>query len=330
MNTLCSIRILAIGGALALNASVWAQGRAAQDYPNRPVRMIVPQAAGSGVDLMTRIVAQKLAESFGQQVIVDARPGANGIIGLEAAVKSKPDGYTMALGVTSSLTMNPFIYKSLPYDTFRDFAPVIQLSVNTFGMVVNPSLPVRSVKDVVALAESHRGQVPYGSFGMGNMTHLAAELFSHETGVKLLHVPFKGGTPALIALLSGEVAVMLAPMQAFTPYVRAGKLRLLTTFGDKRSDAFPEAPSITELGYPKLVMFGWSGILALAGTPPEIINKVQQEVARILLVPKTREELTLQGAEPVASTPEQFAAFIKSEAAKWSKVIKAAGLEQTQ
>ena len=330
MKTRCAIRSLVIGSALVLNAGAWAQSSALQDYPNRPIRMIVPQAPGSGVDLMTRIVAQKLTESFGKQVIVDDRPGANGIIGLEAAIKAKPDGYTMAVGVVSALTMNPFIYKSLPYDTFRDFAPVVQLSVNTFGMVVNPSLPVRSVKDVVALAKSRPGEVPYGSFGVGNMTHLAAVLFSHETGVKLLHVPFKGGTPALVALLGGEAAVMLAPMQAFTPYVRAGKLRLLASFGDKRWDAFPKVPSIAELGYPKLVMFGWSGIIALAGTPPEIVNKMQQEVARILLVPKTREELTLAGAEPVASTPEQFAAFIKSEAAKWSKVIKAAGLEHTQ
>jgi len=324
------MQILMIGAALALNAGAWAQSSAPQDYPNRPIRMIVPQAAGSGVDLMTRTVGQKLLESFGKPVIVDNRPGANGIIGLEAAVKAKPDGYTMALGVTSSLTMNPFIYKSLPYDTFRDFAPVVQLSVNTFGLLVNPSLPVRSVKDVVALAKSHRGQVPYGSFGLGNMTHLAAELFSHQTGVKMLHVPFKGGTPSMVALLSGEVAVMLAPMQAFSPSVRAGKLKLLATFGAKRWAAFPAVPSVTELGYPGLVMFGWSGIIAPMGTSPAIINKLQQEVARILQVPETRDYLTKQGAEPVASTPEQFAAFIKSEADKWSKVIKAAGLEHTQ
>ncbi len=324
------VRVLAIAGALAVNAGAWAQGRAPQDYPNRPIRMIVPQAAGSGVDLMTRIITQKLADAFGQQVVVDNRPGANGIIGLEAAAKSKPDGYTMVLGVPSSLTMNPFIYKSLPYDTFRDFAPVIQTSINTFGMVVNPSLPVRSVKDVVALAASHRGQLLHGSFGTGNMTHLAAELFAQQTGVKLLHVPFKGESPSLVALLSGEIAIMVTPMQAFAPYVRSGKLRLLATCGEKRSVAFPDVPSMTELGYRNMVMSGWSGILAPAGTPPEIINKMQQEVARVLLVPETREYLIQQGAEPVASSPEQFAAFIKSETAKWSKVIKAAGLEHTQ
>jgi tripartite-type tricarboxylate transporter receptor subunit TctC len=292
--------------------------------------MIVPQAAGAGVDLMTRIIAQKLTDAWGQQVLVDNRPGANGIIGLEAAVKAKPDGYTMVLGVPSSLTMNPYIYKSLPYDVFRDFAPVIQTSTNTFGMVVNPSLPVRSVKEIVALARAHQGEVRHGSFGTGNMTHLAAELFAQQTGVKLLHVPFKGETPSLVALLSGEIALMLTPMQAFAPYVRSGKLRLLATCGEKRSIAFPDAPSVTELGYPGMVMSGWSGILAPAGTPAEIINKMQQEVARQLLVPETRDNLMQQGAEPVASSPGQFAAFIKSESAKWSRVIKAAGLEHTQ
>ena len=330
MRTYNWTRMLVIGGALAVSAGVCAQSRAAQDYPNRPIRMIVPQAAGSGVDLMTRIIAQKLTDSFGQQVVVDNRPGANGIIGLELAVKSQPDGYTMVLGVPSSLTMNPFIYKNLPYDTFRDFAPVIQTSTNTFGMVINASLPARSVKDVIALAKSHPGQLLYGSFGTGNMTHLAAELFSLQTGLKLLHVPFKGETPSVVALLSGEIAVMLTPMHAFAPHVRAGKLKLLATCGDKRSVAFPDVPSMTESGYPNMVMTGWSGILAPAGTPPEIINKMQQEVVRVLLVPETRENLIQQGAEPVASTAEQFTAFIKSEAAKWSKVIKAAGLEHTQ
>lgn len=330
MRTNSVLRTLMLGGALAVSTSLWAQSRVAQDYPSHPIRLIVPQAAGSGVDLMTRIIAQKLTESFGKQVVVDNRPGANGIIGLEAAVKSKPDGYTMVLGVPSSLTMNPFIYKSLPYDTFRDFAPVIQTSTNTFGMVVNPSLPVRTVKDVVMLAKSRPGQLMHGSFGTGNMTHLAAELFSQQTGVKLLHVPFKGETPSLVALLSGEIALMLTPMQAFAPYVRAGKLKLLATCGELRSIAFPEAPSVTEVGYPNMVMTGWSGILAPAGTPHDIINRMQQEVARQLLVPETRDNLIQQGAEPVASSPEQFAAFIKSEAAKWSKVIRAAGLEHTQ
>ncbi len=326
----CNGRVLLLGGALVVSANVNAQTRTAQDYPNRPVRMIVPQAAGSGVDLMARTISQKLSETFSQQVVVDNRAGANGIIGLELAAKSKPDGYTMVFGVPSSLTMNPFIYKSLPYDTFRDFTAVIQTATNTFGMVVNASLPVRSVKEFIALARQHQGQMLHGSFGIGNMTHLAAELLSIQSGIKMVHVPFKGETPSVVALMSGEIAVMLTPMQGSAPYVRAGKLRLLATLGEKRSIAFPTAPSMGELGYKDLIMSGWSGILAPTGTPPEIINKMQQEVARQLLVPETRENLIQQGAEPVASSPEQFAAFIKAEAAKWSKVIKAAGLERTQ
>ncbi len=329
MSTKSLARSLVIGCMLAAGACPQLYA-AQQDFPNRPVRLIVPQAAGSGVDLMTRIIAQKLTDALGQQFVVDNRPGANGIIGLELLVKSKPDGYTMVLGVPSSLTMNPFIYKNLPYDTFRDFAPVIQTSTNTFGMVVNSALPARSVREVIALAKAHPGQMLHGSFGTGNMTHLAAELFSSQTGVKLLHVPFKGETPSVVALLSGEIAMMLTPMQAFTPHVRNGKLRLLATFGDKRSVAFPDAPSITEAGYPNMVMTGWSGILAPAGAPADIISKMQIEVARVLSVPETRDNLILQGAEPVASTAEQFSAFIKSEAAKWSRVIKSAGLEHTQ
>ncbi|MGZ8212666.1 MAG: Bug family tripartite tricarboxylate transporter substrate binding protein, partial [Burkholderiales bacterium] len=297
------VRWTSVLAAIGIAMSGLAGSPAAQDYPNRPVRMIVPQAAGSGVDLMTRIIAQKLSESWGHPVLVDNRVGANGIIGLEAAAKAKPDGYTMVLGVPSSLTMNPFIYRNLPYNTFRDFAPVIQTSMNTFGMVVNSSLPARSVKDVVALAKAHRGELLHGSFGIGNMTHLAAELFSREAGVKLMHVPFKGESPSVVGLLNGEIALMLTPMQAFAPHVRTGKLRLLATFGDKRSVAFPDVPSIAELGFSRMVMTGWSGILAPAGSPPDIINKVQADVARVLLVPDTRDYLIQQGAEPVASSP---------------------------
>jgi tripartite-type tricarboxylate transporter receptor subunit TctC len=279
---------------------------------------------------MTRVIARKLSDTFGQQVVVENRPGANGIIGLEGAAKAKPDGYTFALGWPSSLVLNPYIYKSLPYDTFRDFVPVIQTSTNTFGFIVNPSLPVRSVKEVIALATKHPGELRYGSFGAGNMTHLAAELFAQSGNVSLLHVPFKGETPSVVALLGGEIAVMLPPMQAFTPYVRIGRLRLLATMGEKRAIAFPDIPSMIELGYRDMVISGWSGILAPTGTPAEITSRMQQEVARVLQVPETREYLTQQGAEPIASTAEQFSAFIKAEAVRWSRVIKATGLSNTQ
>ena len=299
-------------------------------YPERPVRFVVAQAAGSGVDLLTRIVARKLSDNYGQQFIVENRPGANGIIGLEGAARAKPDGYTLAMGWPGSIVLNLFIYKGLPYDTFRDFAPVIQTSTNTFGFVVNPSLPARSVKDVAALAKKLPGEMRYGSFGAGNMTHLTAELFAQASGTKLLHVPFKGETPSLVAVLGGEIGVMMTPMQAFTPYVRDGRLRLLATMGEKRTVAFPDTPTMVEAGYRDMVISGWSGILAPTGTPADIVNRLQQEVSRILQVPETRDYLIQQGAEPVNSNAELFGAFIKAEAARWSRVIKAVGLAQTQ
>ena len=300
------------------------------DYPNRPVRIVVPQAAGSGVDLTARVVAQKLTDAWGQQFIVENRPGANGIIGLEAGAKAKPDGYTLSLGVPSSLTMNPYVYKSLPYDTLRDFAPITQTATNTFGLVINPALPVKSVKDLVALARSRPGELSYGSFGIGNQTHLGGELFSSQIGIRMLHVPYKGETPAVVDLLSGQIALIFSPMQGVVPHIRAGKLKLLATCGVERARAFPEAPSMTEAGYRTVVITGWTGLLAPAGTPRDIIDKLQKEIAVRILAPETRDSLSKQGAEPVASTPDQFAAFIKAEMVKWSAVIKTAGLEASQ
>ena len=298
-------------------------------YPDRPIRLVVPVAPGGAVDVVGRIMAQKLGASLGQNMVVDNRPGANYIIGTEVVSKAPGDGYTL-LTTAGGHTINPVVYKKLPYDTFRDFAPVIQTSTNTFGFVVNPSLPARSVKDVAALAKKLPGEMRYGSFGAGNMTHLTAELFAQASGTKLLHVPFKGETPSLVAVLGGEIGVMLTPMQAFAPYVRDGRLRLLATMGEKRTVAFPDVPTMIEAGYREMVISGWSGILAPTGTPADIVNRLQQEVSRILQVPETRDYLIQQGAEPITSNAEQFGAFIKAEAARWSRVIKAVGLAQTQ
>lgn len=320
-----------IGGAVVLLVSALpVAAQTARDYPNRPLRIIVPQAAGSGVDLTARVVAQKLTDAWGQQVIVDNRPGANGIIGLEAGAKAKPDGYTLVLGVPSSLTMNPYVYKTLPYDTLRDFVPITQTASNTFGLVINPALPVKSVKDLVALAKARPGELSYGSFGIGNQTHLGGELFSSQIGIRLLHVPYKGETPAVVDLLSGQTAMIFTPMQGVVPHIRAGKLKLLATCGASRARAFPEAPTMTEAGYKTILITGWTGLLAPAGTPRDIVDKLQKEIAARLLVPETRESLASQGAEPVASTPEQFSAFIRTEMAKWSAVIRQAGLEASQ
>jgi tripartite-type tricarboxylate transporter receptor subunit TctC len=324
--------------AIALSALALAAHSAApptptgsgQTYPNRPIRLIVAQAPGSGPDIIARLIAQKLTESWGQQVIVDNRPGANAIIGLEAAAKSKPDGYTIFIAVPSALTMNPYVYKSLPYDTFRDFTPITQTATNTFGLFINPALPVRSVKELVALARSRPKELNYGSYGIGNQTHLAAELFANEAKLKLLHVPYKGQTPAVTELISGQVALIFSAMPGTAPYVDAGRLRLLATCGEKRDAVFSNVPTMVEAGYPSVIITGWTGLLGPAGMPRDAVTHIQAEVRKHLLAPELKETLTKQGSEPVASTPEQFAAFIKAEANKWSRVIKQAGLEYSQ
>lgn len=316
--------------AASLLASADATAQTQQNYPTRPIRIIVAQAPASGPDIMARSIGQKLTESWGQQVVVDNRAGANGIIGMEAAAKSKPDGYTLVLAVPSALTMNPYVYKQLPYDTFRDFVAITQAATNTFGLVVNPALPASSVRELVALGRGRPSQLNYGSFGIGNQTHLAGELFAAATGIRMLHVPYKGQTPAVTELISGQVSLMFTPMPGTAGYVEAGKLRLLATCGERRDAIFANVPTMLEAGYPTVIITGWSGLLAPAGVPREVVNRLQSEVARHLLSPELKETMTRQGAEPVGSTPEQFAAFIKSEAQKWSQVIKRAGLEFTQ
>jgi tripartite-type tricarboxylate transporter receptor subunit TctC len=306
------------------------QGKPATDFPNRTVRIVIPQAAGGGVDIMTRAVAQKLSEAWGQQVIVDNRPGANGIIGIDAVAKAKPDGYTLSAAFTSVLTINPHVYKTLPYDTFRDFAPISQAVTNTIVLMVHPSVPARSVKELVALAKARPGQLNFGSFGIGNVTHLAGELLRVEGGVKMEHVPYKGETPALTGLISGEFAVLFAVSSAAAPHIRTGRARLLATGGEKRSPAWPDTPTVGEAGFPNVTVTGWNGFLAPAGTPLEIIQKVHTESARHLLGTELRDRLTALGADPVGSTPAQFAAFIKSEAEKWERAAKAANVYKSQ
>jgi len=325
MRSFCRIHWL-LTGCLVLSSG----GVMAQEYPTRLIRIIVAQAPAAGADLVARMLAQKLTESWAQQVIVENRPGANGIIGVDAVAKSKPDGYTLLLGVSSAITMNPFVYKNLPHDPLRDFAPITQTASNTMALVVTPTLPASSAKALIALAKSRPGELVYGSAGIGNMTHLSAELFANTTGIKLVHAPYKGSTPAWIDLISGHIVLMFTSTQGVAPHIATGKLRLLATCGEQRATAFPETPTFVESGYPGLVITGWTGLLAPAGTPPEIVNKLSREVARHLSAPETRERMSRQGSEPAPSTPEAFAAFIKAEAGKWSKVIRAAGLEHSQ
>jgi tripartite-type tricarboxylate transporter receptor subunit TctC len=325
-------RFLLSGILLATFAALAPAPAAAQatDYPNRPIRIIVPQATGGGVDIMARAVAQKLTETWGQQVIVDNRPGANGIIGMEAVIKSKPDGYTLTASFTSVLTINQHVYKSLPYDTFRDLAPISQTVTNTIVLVVHPSLPARTPKELVALGRSRPGELVFGSFGVGNMTHLAGELLRVETGLKMTHVPYKGETPALTELMGGQVVLLFSTSSGAAGHIRSGRLRLLATGGEKRAAAWPDTPTMAESGFPKVLVTGWNGFLAPAGTPREILQKVQRESARQLLAPELRDRLSALGAEPAGTTPEQFAAFLRSETEKWGRVAKQAGIYHSQ
>ena len=315
---------------LAAIAAFTCAAAAAADYPTRMVRIVLPQAAGGGTDVVTRAIAVKLGEAWGQQVIVDNRPGANGIIGMDAVAKSKPDGYTLLYGFSSVLTINPSVYKTLPYDTLRDFAGITQTVSNTMAFVVNPHLPARSVQDVVALGRLRPGDLLYGSFGVGNQTHLTAEMFRFASGLKMLHVPYKGETPSITDLVGGQVVMMFSPSAGVTPHVRSGRLRLLATCGEKRASAFPDTPTMIESGFSKVISTGWGGLLAPAGTASDIVRKIQIEVVRQVRSPEVRDRLAPLGAEAVGTTAEEFTALLKTETDKWAQVVRGAGLFHSQ
>ena len=302
----------------------------AQDYPSRVVRIIVGDTPGTASDIAVRLLSQKLTEAWGQQVIVDNRPGANGIIGAELAAKANPDGYTLLTGVPSMLTMNQFVYKKLPYDSLRDFAPITQLTMNHFALVVTPTLPATSVAALVKLAKSRPGEMLYGSPGIGNQQHLAMEMFARAADVKVVHIPHKGLAPAVIGLVGGEVAMLLTSAAGVVPHIASGKMRLLATAGRQRAAVFPNAPTLVESGYPDVVVNGWTGLVAPIGTSPEILDKLSREVGRQLAAADVRAALAIPGSELTSSTPDAFRTFIKSEIEKWSKVIRLVGLENSQ
>ena len=298
----------------------------AQNYPSKPVRMIVAYPPGGGTDIVGRMMAQKLSENFGQTVVIDNRGGAAGNIGSEIAARSAPDGYTVLMGNVAPNAINVSLYARLGYDPVRDFAPISLVASTPNILVVQPSLPVKTVSDLVALAKAKPGTLNYPSAGLGSSSHLAGELFDNIAAVKMVHVPYKGGGPALTDLLGGQVQLMFATMPAAMPHVKAGKLRAIAVTSAKRSPAMPELPTVGETlnGYEAAT---WYGLLAPAGTPPPIIMALHAEIVKIIGVAQTKERLLAQGFEPVGSTPAEFAAYIKTEIAKWGKVIKAAGIK---
>ncbi len=321
------LRCLAFAGAMLVAASA-----AAQEFPARPIRIIVPFPPGGMVDVVARLTAAKLPEALGQRnipVLVENRPGASGTIGTEAAAKSKPDGYTLVM-VLDTHAVNPLIYKTLPYDTFKDLVPVSLTVKVPLVVVATPSLQANSMQELVALAKSRPGSLSYASGGAGTAGHLAAEQFKFLTGVDIVHVPYKGGPPAIADLLSGQVHVTLLAISGLLSHIRSGKMKPLALVGPQRSPSLPNVPSTAEAGFPQLDTTTWSGVMAPAGTPPAIVSRLSREFANVLRDPEVHGKLTGSAMEVVGSTPEQFGSLIRHEYDKWVKLVKDASLNLSQ
>jgi tripartite-type tricarboxylate transporter receptor subunit TctC len=297
----------------------------AQEYPTKAVRMIGPSSPGGGIDTNGRILAAYFTQSMGQQFILENRPGAGGRIGTELASKAPPDGYTLLLSAAASMTIHPNTYKSIPYDPVRDFAPISLVALSEYILAVHPSLPVKSVKDLIALAKARPGQIIYGSSGTFGLPHLAGELLEQAAGIDMIHVPYKGGGPAARAILGGEVAFMFGTGPTVVPLSKAERLRLIAIASNKRSPAMPELPTVAET-LPGVEVSAWYGLLAPAGTPRAIITRLHAETVKAIADPKVASAIRNAGGEPVTSTPEEFAAHIKSEIVRWGKAVKAANL----
>jgi len=307
----------------SLAASLIAAAALAQ-YPAKPIRLIVPFAAGGGNDSVARLVGKHLSDSLGQQLVIDNRPGAGGVLGAEFAAKAVPDGYTLFLGGVGSHAVNPNLNDSLPYDPIRDFAPVALLAQAPLVLVVHPSVPADSIKALVTLARSRPRQLNYASNGNGSSSHLAAVMFDSMTGVDMVHVPYKGLSPALTDLLSGRVQLMFSSVVAILPHIKAGKLRGLAVTGSRRLASMPNLPTIAESGLPGYEASSWYGVLAPAGTPREIVARLNSELVKALAQPEVRAGLLAEGAEPIGGSPEQFAAHIRSEMERLGKLIREA------
>lgn len=304
------------------------QAAAFAQYPTRPVHMVVPYPAGGAVNSFARVLSQQLSELWGQPVVVDNRPGASTTIGAEQVAKSAADGYTLLLTAELTLTTVPHLYEKIPYDPLRDFEPITALVSATQALVANPSLPVKTVNDVVALAKTKPGELTYGSFGLGSTGHLNMEVFQAMTGARLNHIPYNGAGPALNDVVGGHVNLMFAALSIVKGSVQAGKLRMIGVGSSHRSSEFPDVPTISESDVPGFEAKSWFGLLAPAGTPSEIIKEINHDVIEVISDPAfARQYLAAQGLEPITDTPEEFAAFIRAETKKWGKVVRGANIK---
>ncbi len=297
----------------------------AQGYPNKTIRLIVPQSAGGGADILARTLAEKLSKAWSVQVIIDNRSGAAGIIGTQAVAQSAPDGYTLLMGAISTHAINRSLYRNLPYDPVKDFMPITLVASAPLLVVVHPSLPVNSVQELIALAKAKPGQLNFASAGSGNSTHLAGEMFKMMANVDIVHVPYKGATPAEVDLMAGHASIMFSSILSAKPHSIAGKMRALAVTSAQRTSVMAELPTVAETGLAGFDVNPWYGLFAPAGTPREIIEKINREVVGILQLPEVKERFSTLGADAMGNTSSQFAAFIDLEINKWAKVIKMSG-----
>ena len=320
----CAVMIFACAIVLAL--AILPGARAADAYPAKPIRLLVGFPPGGANDLVARAVAAKLGPRLGQQVVVDNRPGAGGNIATQQVARAAPDGYTMLLGSVSSLAMGPAMYREVGYDPLADFAPITQAVGVSSLLTVHPSLPAKSLKDLVALAKKRPGQLNAGTPGTGSIAHLGLELFKRTAGIDVVHIPYKGGGPAVIDAMAGQIECLMALISTSAPHVRTGKLRGLAVSSGQRSPALPEIPTIAENGYPGYEASGWLGLLFPAKTPDAIVQRVYKDAVAVINMADVREQLLNVGIDPAPSSPDVFRAYIKAEFAKWGKLIREAGI----
>jgi tripartite-type tricarboxylate transporter receptor subunit TctC len=311
---------------LAMLAAAAGGGAFAQAFPAKAVRIVVPFPPGGGVDIVARVVGPKLTESWGQQVIVENRAGASGMIGTEVAARAAPDGYTLFMGTMGNLAVNPHLFPKMTVDPVRDFAPITLVVAVHFVMVAHPSLPVRNVKELIALAKARPGQINYASSGAGGAPHLAGELFKRMAKVNLTHIPYKGSGPSFQDLLGGQVSLTFDSLLQALPYIKSRMLRPLAVLGSKRSPLLPDVPTVAESGVPGYELTNWFGLAAPTATPRETIAKLRADFVKVLQQPDVREKIAGMGADVVGNTPEQFGAFLRTESAKWAKLVKEADI----
>ena len=299
----------------------------AQNYPTKPLRIVIAQAPGSATDVISRVVGNRLGETLGQSIVVDARPGAGGVLGTNIAAHSPADGYTLFMGNNSTHGSNPALYSKLPYDAIKDFTPIIYVAATPYVLSVHPSMPVKSLKELIAFAKARPGQINYASAGNGSTHHFSGELLKALAGIDIVHVPYKGSTPALGALVAGEVSMMFSNVADTQPLIKANRIRSIAVTADKRTPAMPEVPTMAEAGLKDCLVFSWFGLMAPADTPAAIITRLNAETVKVLLRPDVKAALNAQGLEVISGTPEQFGNHIKTEIARMTKIAQSAGIK---